>query len=80
MNIARFILANNLHETSSRSLKLWWRHQTETFYTLLALCEENSPVTCEFDVFFDLRLNTRLSKQILTPVKWDATMPIMTLL
>ena len=47
----------------------WWRHQMET---LLALCEGNSPVTGEFPsqrpvarsfgVFFDLRLNTRLSK------------------
>ena len=45
----------------------------ETFSTLLALCEGNSPVTGEFpsqrpvtkkgfDVFFDLRLNKRLSK------------------
>ena len=40
----------------------WWRHQMETFSTLLALCEENSLVTGEFpsqrpvmrsfDVFF----------------------------
>ena len=45
----------------------------ETFYALLAICAENSPVTGEFatqrpvtrnfDVFFDLRLNKRLSKQ-----------------
>ena len=45
----------------------WWRHQVEKFSTLLALCEENSPVTSEFssqkpvtqsfDVFFDLHLN-----------------------
>ena len=51
----------------------WWRHQTETFYALLAICAENSPVPGEFpaqrpvtrssDVFFDLRLNKRLSKQ-----------------
>ena len=50
----------------------WWRHQMETFSALLALCAENSPVTGEFpsqrpvtrsfDVFFDLRLNKRLSK------------------
>ena len=50
----------------------WWRLQMETFSTLLALCEGNSPVTGEFpsqrpvtwsfDVFFDLRLNNRLSK------------------
>ena len=50
----------------------WWRHQMETFSALLVLCEVNSPVTGEFpvqmpvtqsfDVFFDLRLNKRLSK------------------
>ena len=51
----------------------WWRHQMETFSSLLALCAGNSPVTGEFpaqrpvtrsfEVFFDLRLNKRLSKQ-----------------
>ena len=45
----------------------------ETFSALLALCAGNSPVTGEFpsqrlvmrnfDIFFDLRLNKRLSKQ-----------------
>ena len=45
----------------------------ETFFTLLAFCAGNSPVTGEFpsqrqvtrmfDVFFDLRLNKRLGKQ-----------------
>ena len=44
----------------------------ETFSALLAICAGNSPVTGEFpaerplmqsfDVFFDLRLNKRLSK------------------
>ena len=48
-----------------------WRHQT--FSTLLFVCAGNSPVTGEFpsqrpvmrsfDVFFDLHLNKRLSKQ-----------------
>ena len=51
----------------------WWRHQMETFTALLAICARNSPVpgefptqrpvTRSFDVFFDLRLNKRLSKQ-----------------
>ena len=51
----------------------WWRHQMETFFPLLAFWAGNSPVTGEFhaqrrvtrgfDVFFDLRLNKRLSKQ-----------------
>ena len=57
-------------ETLSAS---WWRHQMETFPALLAICAGNSPVPGEFptqkpvkrsfDVFFDLRLNKRLSKQ-----------------
>ena len=51
----------------------WWRHQMKTFSVLLAICAANSPVpgefpaqrpvTRSFDVFFDLRLNKRLSKQ-----------------
>ena len=51
----------------------WWRHQMETFSALLGLCAGNSlvtgefpsqkPVTRSFDVFFDLGLNKRLSKQ-----------------
>ena len=51
----------------------WWRHQMETFSALLALCAGNSPVpgefppqrpvTRSFDVFCDLCLNNRLSKQ-----------------
>ena len=51
----------------------WWRHHMETFSALLALCAGNSPITGEFrshkpvtrsfDVYFDLRLNKRLSKQ-----------------
>ena len=52
---------------------IWWRHQMEIFSALLAICVGNSPVTGEFptqrpvtrsfDVFFDLRLNKRLTKQ-----------------
>ena len=51
----------------------WWCHQMETFSALLAICQGNSPVpgefpahrpvTRSFDVFFDLRLNKRLSEQ-----------------
>ena len=51
----------------------WWRRQMETFSALLAICAGNPPVPGEFptqrpvtrcfDVFFDLRLNKRLSKQ-----------------
>ena len=56
-----------LHITS------WWRHQMETFSALLVIYVGNSPVpgefptqrpvTRSFDVFFDLHLNKRLSKQ-----------------
>ena len=52
----------------------WWRHQMETFSALLAICAGNSlvtaefpaqrPVTRSFDVFFNLGLNKRLSKQL----------------
>ena len=55
------------------SLYSWWRHQMETFSALLTICAGNSPVTGEFpaqrpvtqslDVFYDLRMNKRLSKQ-----------------
>ena len=42
----------------------WWRHQMETFSALLAICAgfpAQRPVARSFDVFFDLRLNKRLS-------------------
>ena len=52
-------------------LRIWWRHQMETFSALLALCVGNSPVTGEFptqrpvtpsfDVFFDLCLNSSMN-------------------
>ena len=52
----------------------WRRHQMETFSALLAICAGNSPVSGEFPaqrpvtrsfyVFFDLRPNKRLSKQL----------------
>ena len=51
----------------------WWRHQIETFSSLLAHCEMNPAVTSgfpskrpwarSFDQFFNLRLNRQLSKQ-----------------
>ena len=51
----------------------WWRHQMEIYSALLAICAGNTPVTGEFpaqrpvtrsfDVFFDLRVKKRLSKQ-----------------
>ena len=55
----------------------WWRHQMETFSALLAICAGNSPVpgefptlrpvTRSFDVYFDLRLHKRFSKQSWRP-------------
>ena len=64
---ARFRLWSRKHFVT------WWRHQIETFSTLLALCEGNPsvndgfpshiPMTWSFDVFFDLCLNKRLSKR-----------------
>ena len=60
------------HLLHVQSLKPCWRHQIETFSAFLAICVGNSPVpgefpaqrpvTQSFDVFFDLRLNKRLSK------------------
>ena len=60
-------------ETSVLTKAAWWRHQMETFSASLAIYAGNSPVTGEspaqrsvtrsFDVFFDLRLSKRLSKQ-----------------
>ena len=56
-----------------KSLGPWWRHQMESFSSVLVLCVGNSPVTGQFpsqrqvtrsfDIFFDLRLNKRLSKE-----------------
>ena len=56
-----------------RRSNTWWRHEMETFSALLAIYAGNSlvpgefpaqsPMTRSFDVFFDLRLNKRLSKQ-----------------
>ena len=65
----------------------WWRHQMETFSSLLALCAGNSPVTGEFpsqrpvmrsfDVVFGLGLNKRLINNRQTGI-WDAIVIIMT--
>ena len=59
----------NSHQNAS-----WWRHQMETFSVLLVLCVGNPPVPGEFpaqrpvmrsfDVFFGLRPNKWLSKQL----------------
>ena len=63
----------NIVGVHGKTATAWWRHQMETFSALLAICAGNSPVTGEiptqkpmtrsFDIFLDLRLNKRLSKQ-----------------
>ena len=80
---------NNLTVCIQKSMLQWWRHQMEIFSVLLVLCAGNLSATGEFpsqmpvtrsgDVFFDLRLNNRLSKQSMeTPVIWDANALIVT--
>ena len=59
--------------TVSELTSVRWRHQMGSFSALLGLCEGNSPViggfpsqrpvTRNYDVFFDLRLDKRLRKQ-----------------
>ena len=69
----RYIHVNTVDDEGMETLWYWWwRHQMETFSAILAIVTGNSPVTGEFptqkpvtrsfDVFIDLRLNTRLSK------------------
>ena len=65
-------LAKNLKHYSTLAIRTWWRHHLEIFSAFLAICAWNSPVpsefpvqrtvTVSFEVFFDLRLNKRLSK------------------
>ena len=60
----------------------------KTFFALLALCAGNSPVTGEFpsqrpvtwnfDVLFDLRLEQTVKWTIIRLVIWDAIPPSMT--
>ena len=64
--ITRYISQGTVGQELSRS-HTWWRHQMETFFTILSLCAGNSPVpgefptqrpvTWSFDVCFDLRPN-----------------------
>ena len=64
---------NSIQCDNQGTASRWWRHQMETFSTLLPICVGNSPVigdfpaqrpvTRSFDVFFDLRLNKWLSNQ-----------------
>ena len=73
MHLPKWYRPHYLLSLAGRPVQSWWRHQVETFSALLALCAGTSPVTGEFllqrpgmrsfDAFFDLRLNTWLSKQ-----------------
>ena len=66
-------VASKTRNDKAQTMCTWWRHQMETFSALLALCAGTSPVAGEFpaqrpmtrnfDVFFDLHPNERLSKQ-----------------
>ena len=69
------------HYTLIVTPNAWWHHQMETFSALLALHEGNPPVTGvypsqspvaqSFDLFFDLHMNKRLSKQ--SRHRWSET-------
>ena len=71
--IAKMNIHTNPSSGTAHCILLWWRHQMDTYSASLALCEGNPPVTGGFpsqrpvtrnvDVFFDLRLSKRLSKQ-----------------
>ena len=73
---SRYLVVSTLQGTHKRRpivRRSWWRHQMETFSALLAICAGNSrvpgefraqrPVTRGFDIYYDLCLNKRLSKQ-----------------
>ena len=57
-----------VHSSSSAEKYIWWRHKMETFPSLLALCEENPPVTgwfpshqasnAGFDILFEMSAQT----------------------
>ena len=72
MSSAKWLFTSN-KLVSGWHFSTWWRHQMETFFALVTLSEGNPPVTggfpsqrlvtWSFGVFFDVRLNNRLSKQ-----------------
>ena len=59
----------SLYPPHTNSTGTWWRHQMETFSTLLSLCAGNSPITGEFPSqrpvtrSFDVSLICALNKQ-----------------
>ena len=70
---ASYAPARGIVQCNWKAHMTWWRHKMETFAALQAICAGNSPVTGgfptqrpvtrSFDVFFDLRLNKRLSRE-----------------
>ena len=86
LNLSRDKDSNTIHDEFKGIFCSWWCHPKETFSALLALGAGNSSVTGElpsprpvtqiFDVFFDLHLNIRLSKQ---PRHWWIEMPLCSL-
>ena len=70
--LVTFCTEHGSHTAVPVTLVQWWRHQMDTISAILVICVWNSLVTGEFlgrrpvtrscDVFFDLRLNRRLSK------------------
>ena len=81
VNFKGIMMSTSINITGHNNWYSWWRHQMEIFSALLAICAGNSPVTGEFPsqrpmtrsfhVFFDLRLNKRLSKQSIR--RWFVT-------
>ena len=67
--VSRIYVINNqynpCHDTCSVFMifKSWWRHQVETSISHRWIPLTHRPVTRNYEVFFDLRLNKRLSKQ-----------------
>ena len=73
--VARKVILKDIGKSTGikKPENTWWHHEMETLSALLALCAGNSPATGEFpaqrpvtrsfDVFIDLHLNKRFSKQ-----------------
>ena len=74
------------HQGKSYHVWAWWRHQMETFSTLLVLCERNLQVTGGFPskgqwrgaLIFLFAPEQTVKQTTDTPVIWDATAFIMT--
>ena len=65
INPSKINIRPKIHNYWWRNLMSWWRHHIETFSVLLAICAAfpRTKASGRVDVFFDLRLNKRLSKQ-----------------